>query len=98
MNVTVCLIRVFPGYFLLPVLRQVVCWTEGFCIPGFFVDLPLENRYLKLFVMPDTLTGYLALILGGFPSIGLYSGVNGFSLVRGCDGRHYRLRNCYILG
>ena len=60
MNVTVCLIRVFPGYFLLPVLRQVVCWTEVFCIPKFFVDLPLENRYLKLFVMPDTLTGYLA--------------------------------------
>lgn len=98
MNVTVCLIRVFPGYFLLPVLRQVVCWTEVFCIPKFFVDLPLENRYLKLFVMPDTLTGYLALILGSFPSIGLYSGVNGFSLVRGCDGRYYRLRSYYILG
>lgn len=48
--------------------------------------------------MPDTLTGYLALILGGFPSIGLYSGVNGFSLVRGCDGRHYRLRNAIYLG
>ena len=97
MNVTVCLIRVFPGYFLLPVLRQVVCWTEVFCIPGFFVDLPLENRYLKLFVMPDTLTGYLALILGGFPSIGLYSGVSDFFLVRGCGDRYYWLRSYCIL-
>lgn len=48
--------------------------------------------------MLDTLTGYLALNLGGLPSSGLYSGVNGFSLVRGCDGRRYRLKNCYILG
>ena len=66
-------------------------------LPGFFVDLPLENRYLKLFVMPDTLTGYLALILGGFPSIGLYSGVSDFFLVRGCGDRYYWLRSYCIL-
>ena len=42
--------------------------------------------------MPDTLTGYLALILGGFPSIGLYSGVSDFFLVRGCGDRYYWLR------